>query len=225
MAQGDTVNTVRLFNGKDLSGWRSTAAQAEHEWTVAKRVKLDPGDDARFIVEPGTGVFYNGPHGRTTDLCTETRHGDCELHIEFCVPKGSNSGVYLMGHYEIQIFDSWGVPEPTYADCGGIYCQWINDQAVGGTPPRVNASKPPGVWQTYDVVFRAPRFDANGNKIANARFIRVVHNGIVIHEDVEVGGPTRASMPGPERAQGPLMLQGDHGPVAYRNVRMRMVAR
>ncbi|MGQ9731523.1 MAG: 3-keto-disaccharide hydrolase [Candidatus Zipacnadales bacterium] len=211
---------IELFNGTDLTGWKT---DGEHEWRVASAVTLKPQDPKQFAIVNGTGIFVNGETGRTRDIYTECLHSDCELHIEFCVPQGSNSGVYLMGHYEIQVWDSWGVEKPTYADCGGIYCQWIDEHAVGGTPPRINASKPPGEWQSFDVVFRGPRFDAEGHKIANAKFERVEHNGVLIHENVEVGGPTRASMPGPEKPRGPLMLQGDHGPVAYRNVRIRLL--
>ena len=81
-------------------------------------------------------------------------------------------------------------------------------------------SRPPGEWQTYDVEFRAPRFDENGRKTANATFVSVVWNGELVHENVEVDGPTRASMLNDEAPEGPLMLQGDHGPVAYRNIRI-----
>ncbi|MGD8237937.1 MAG: DUF1080 domain-containing protein [Armatimonadota bacterium] len=212
---------TELFNGKDFTGWRALSRDGKHAWRVAKAVAPKPEDEKKFAIEPGEGIFVNGDTGRTANFATEMKHSDCELHIEFVVPKGSNSGVYLMGHYEIQVLDSSGKDEVKYSDCGGIYCQWIDGKAVGGTPPRVNASKAPGEWQTFDAIFRGPRFDKDGNKIENAVFVKVVHNGVVVHENVEVGGPTRASMPGPERAEGPLMLQGDHGPVAYRNVRMR----
>ncbi len=212
---------MELFNGRDLSGWRALSQDGKHEWRVAAEVTPKADDETHFAIEPGEGIFVNGDTGRTANIATDLKHGDCEAHIEFVVPKGSNSGVYFMGHYEIQVLDSWGVKELKYSDCGGIYCQWIDKKPVGGAPPRVNASKAPGQWQTFDVIFRAPRFDANGNKTENAKFVKVIHNGQVIHENVELGGPTRASMPGPERTEGPLMLQGDHGPVAYRNVRIR----
>ena len=91
------------------------------------------------------------------------------------------------------------------------------------SPPRVNASKPPGEWQTYDITFRAPKFDADGNKIANATFVKVAWNGQVVHEDVEVVGVTRGALIEEEGATGPVMLQGDHGPVAYRNVVLKPV--
>ncbi len=138
-------------------------------------------------------------------------------------PKGSNSGVYFQARYEIQILDSWGVEHPKYGDCGGIYERWKDNQGFEGRPPRVNASREPGEWQSFDVIFRAPRFDAAGGKIANARFVKVIHNGTVVHENVEVTGPTRASTFEDEKPLGPLMLQGDHGPVAYRNLRVKSV--
>jgi hypothetical protein len=137
------------------------------------------------------------------------------------VPRGSNSGVYFMGRYEIQILDSWGKKQPTFSDCGGIYQRWDDKRTpkgYEGRPPRVNASLPPGQWQTFDVIFRAPRFDKTGKKIANARFVKVIHNGILVHRNAEVTGPTRAGTYRDEKPRGPLMLQGDHGPVAYRNI-------
>ena len=94
-----------------------------------------------------------------------------------------------------------------------------------GHPPRVNASKQPGEWQSFDIVFRAPRFDASGTKTENARFVRVIHNGVVIHENVELTGPTNASAFADENPTGPVMLQGDHGPVAFRNLWIKTVAR
>jgi hypothetical protein len=130
-----------------------------------------------------------------------------------------------MGRYEVQIYDSYGVEKDAYPgiECGGIYPRWIHEQDVEGHSPRVNASKPPGEWQTFDVVFRAPRFDASGKKIANARILRVTHNGKVVHENVELNGPTRGGLTDDDKPMGPLRLQGDHGPVAYRNLRIKPI--
>jgi hypothetical protein len=212
----DKAARVELFNGKDLSGWklRDLQAAGRSRWEVVGGVRLQPGLDSRFEVDRGTGVLLNGGDGVGVDLLTERTHGDCELHVEFVVPRGSNSGVYFQGQYEVQILDSFGKKdaELKYGDCGGIY---------NTAPPRTNACKAPGEWQTFDVTFHAPRFDAGGKKTANARFVKVVHNGAVIHEDVEVQKPTTASLGGPEKAEGPLLLQGDHGPVAFRNLRLR----
>jgi len=128
-----------------------------------------------------------------------------------------------MGRYEIQIRDDWGQTEPTYAgnEGGGIYQRWDDGRdpkGYEGRSPRVTAGKAPGEWQSFDVVFRGPRFDEAGTKTANALFERVVHNGVAVHEGVEVTGPTRAAAFDDEKPTGPLMLQGDHGPVAYRNI-------
>jgi hypothetical protein len=128
-----------------------------------------------------------------------------------------------MGSYELQIYDSFGVEKDHYPgiECGGIYPRWINEKNVEGHSPNVNASLPPGQWQTFSVIFRAPRFNDKGEKIANAVFVKVVHNGKVIHEHVELNAETRGGFP--ERPVGPLRLQGDHGPVAFRNIRIRPV--
>lgn len=210
-------NWTTLFNGKNFDGWREPTG----EWLAAGGVDLAADDPGRFAIADGTGVLVNGETGRTKNLLTDEEHCDVEAHIEFVVPKGSNSGVYFQGRYEIQVLDSWGVEEPEYSDCGGIYQRWRDGRGFEGHPPKVNAARRPGEWQTFDVTFRAPRFDADGKKTANARFVKVVHNGVVIHENVEVTGPTRAATYNDERPTGPLMLQGDHGPVAYRNLRIR----
>jgi hypothetical protein len=136
--------------------------------------------------------------------------------------KGSNSGVYLQGLYEVQIFDSFGSVEPMRtSDGGAIYHRWIDNKGEGGSAPAVNASRRPGEWQSYQIWFRAPRFDAGGKKTENARFIRVLHNGIIVQDNVKAEGPTRAHMPISEAPSNPLMLQGDHGPVAFRNIHIR----
>lgn len=209
-----------LFTGTDLAGWSGSGA-VDHDWEVVGGVALDADDSTRLSIEAGKGVFHNGRAGRTADLVSTVSHGDCELHLEFMIPEKSNSGVYVMGLYEIQILDSWGETELKYSTCGGVYCQWIDEKPVGGTPPILNASRPPGEWQSYDITFRAPRFDDTGKKLANACFECLVWNDQVVHENVEVHGPTRASLPKAEGSAGNLMLQGDHGPVAFRNVRIR----
>jgi sugar phosphate isomerase/epimerase len=203
--------------GEDFSQWRGNTGQ----WEIVGDVFMNPENERLLSSKPGTGVIVNGPTGRTRNILSKAEFGDIKAHIEFMVPKGSNSGVYFMGRYEIQVFDSWGVDKPKHSDCGGIYQRWDNNRdpkGYEGRPPRVNASLPPGKWQTFDVLFRAPRFNKKGQKVANARFERVVHNGTVIHADLELTGPTRASTYNDEKPAGPLMLQGDHGPVAYRNI-------
>ena len=209
-----------LVPGPDMAGWRKPTV----EWAMVGEVAKDPANEKRLAVKAGVGAIYNGPKGRTRNLLSEWEHGDVAAHLEFIVPLGSNSGVYFMGRYEIQVFDSFG-KKGAYPgiECGGIYQRWDDSRGKGkqgfeGHSPRVNASRPPGAWQTFDVIFQAPRFDAGGVKTAGARFVKVIHNGVVVHENVEVTGPTRGATFGDEKPLGPLMLQGDHGPVAYRNI-------
>lgn len=209
-----------VLTGDALDGWRKTG-----DWQTAHSVTLNPTNGHLFVIEPGKGILVNGPLGKTVELLTKQEFGDCEVHVEFCVSKKSNSGVYLMGRYEVQVYDSFGVEKDQYPgiECGGIYARWSNEkkERIEGRSPRVNVSKPAGEWQSFDITFRAPRFDAAGRKTENAKLVRVVHNGTVVHENVEVSGPTRATISETEVAAGPLRLQGDHGPVAYRNIRIR----
>ena len=212
-----------LLNGKDLTGWHGQDGRP-HEWITTAGVRWERllGPTRLFPVpRPGDRIL-NGLKGNTVNLVTDEKFGDVELYLEFLVSKGSNSGVYLQGLYEIQVFDSWGSTEPMKtSDCGAVYHRWIDNKGVGGSAPSRNASRAPGEWQSFQIWFRAPRFDAAGKKTENARFIRVLHNGLSVKKDVEVDGPTRAHMNIPEAPLNPLMLQGDHGPVAYRNIYVR----
>lgn len=206
---------IELIKDHDMSVWR----QPTNQWSIVGDVFLSPDDPKALSSKPGAGILFNG--GRTTDIVSKQEFGDVELHIEFIISKRSNSGVYFMGSYELQIYDSYGVAKDLYPgiECGGLYPRWINEKDVEGHSPNVNASLPPGQWQTFDVIFHAPRFNEKGEKTANAVFVKVVHNGRVIHENVELKGETRGGYP--EKSMGPLRLQGDHGPVAFRNIRIR----
>jgi hypothetical protein len=211
-----------LFNGRDLTGWHGLGQP--NEWLTARAILWDRLlGPTRLIGMGGPGDrMLNGPHGRTANLVTDQKFGDIELYLEFMLAKGSNSGVYLHGLYEVQIFDSFGSTEAvTSSDCGGIYHRWIDNKGVGGSAPSRNACRRPGEWQSYHIWFRAPHFDATGRKTENGKFIRVVFNGLSIQENVDVDGPTRAAMDIPEAAINPIMLQGDHGPVAFRNIYWR----
>jgi len=215
-----------LLNGKDLSGWKSELGWHGdpgqlNEWYATDSVTM-PGDHPEVLQGGADGgpIIVNGRRTHTTNLISKTTFGDHELYAEFMVAKGSNSGVYLHGLYEVQVFDSYGKPEPLkFGDSGGIYEYGLDGQkGSGGTAPRSNSSRPPGTWQSYLIRFHAPRFDSAGKKTQPALFERVVYNGATIHDNVRCDGPTRSSLNIPEGPRNPLMLQGDHGPVAYRNV-------
>lgn len=207
----------------DLSGFRPAA----ENWTVAGGVLADRHVAHAVAVRPGTGVLVNRPTEAARDpLFTTWEHGDLELELDFMMPKGSNAGLYLQGRYEVQLFDSWGVTRPRYSDVGGLYERWDarrpeGQQGYEGHPPRLNAARAPGLWQHLRVVFQAPRFDDQGRKTAHARFVTVELNGVPIHQNVDVTGPTRAAAFTDEQPWGPLMIQGDHGPVALRDIRYK----
>jgi hypothetical protein len=212
-----------LLSGKDVSGWHGQEADKKNDWLATSGIKYERllGPTRLSPMSTPGDRILNGT-GRTVNLVSDEKFGDIELYLEFMVSKGSNSGVYLQGLYEVQIFDSWASSEKMKtSDGGAIYHRWINEQGVGGSAPAVNASRKPGEWQSYHIWFRAPRFDAAGNKTENAKFIRVLHNGTLVQENVECPGGTRAHMPIPEAALNPIMLQGDHGPVSFRNIHVR----
>jgi hypothetical protein len=215
---GDGGSWMALLPGKDLGSWRRPWG----DWDLANEVQLDPQNPRRLAWKSGPRAAVNGPRGSTVNLVSAKEFADIEALIEFTLSSRSNSGVYFMGRYEIQIYDSHGVVKDKYPgiECGGIYPRWVGRE-IEGHSPRVNASLPPGKWQKFEVIFQAPRFNAEGKKTQNARFVKVVHNGQVIHENIEVTGPTRGALFEDEKPVGPLMLQGDHGPIAYRSVRIR----
>jgi hypothetical protein len=214
---------IALIGEKGFDQWRSPSG----DWIHAGDAEPDPKNAARLVAKDGTDVIVNGASGKTRNLLSKQDFGDLEAHFEFKVPKGSNSGVKFEGLYEIQIHDSFGIATPKATHSGGIYPRaemlpryhHIDE----GTPPRTNAAKKAGEWQTLDVVFRAPRFDADGKKIKNARFDKVVLNGQVVHEAVEVKTPTGHAWHLKEIPRGPILLQGDHGPVAFRKIRVKQL--
>ncbi|MCZ6597335.1 MAG: ThuA domain-containing protein [Planctomycetota bacterium] len=180
-------DAVVLYDGKSGAAWRHRDGK-DWSWKRAK---------GAMEVRPGTG-----------DLVTREEFGDYLLHVEFNVPEGGNSGVYLHGRYEIQVLDSHGRDELRTGDCGGIYAKKV---------PAVDANRPPGRWQAFDIRFRAPRFDDAGKKTENAR-ISLWHNGLLVHDDFELDGFTPGGLAEDEVARGPVLLQ-DHGHlVRYRDV-------
>lgn len=205
------------------AAWKTVAA----EWTAVSDVKSDPANPKRFTAVEGKGVWYNGPKGNARDLVSRQNFGDVEIRFDFNLPKGSNSGIKFHAWYEVQLFDSHGAAKVDGTHLGGVYPRaefkpryhHIDD----GIAPLVNAAKAPGEWQTFEAVFRAPRFDAKGEKIADARLDKVVINGQVVQKDTVLKTPTGHNWTRKEVAEGPFLLQADHGPVAIRNMKVRPV--
>ncbi len=195
-----------------------------HGWRFVGNVGLNSHSPKKFNEKAGCGVLVSEGDASNLESCAD--YQDVDVRLEFMIPKGSNSGVKLLGRYEIQIRDTQGDKALTGDSCGGIYprAEDLPDyhHIDQGVPPRMNAAKPAGEWQSLEIAFVAPRFDAGGRKTSNAKFVRVVLNGKLIHENVEVSAPTGAAWRlVPEVPRGPLLLQGDHGPVAFRNVQVR----
>ncbi|MDG2168073.1 MAG: DUF1080 domain-containing protein [Opitutales bacterium] len=209
-----------------LNDWRinDTDTKETTDWTTTESVQLNKEDPKLLHYSADKGnILVNGLTGKTEHIITKEEFGDIELHLEFMISEESNSGIYFMGRYEIQIKDSWNDEVPGPHTSGAVYPRWDTTQPEGqegydGHIPRVNASRKPGEWEVFDIIFRAPRFDEQGNKIQDAEFVKVVQNGILIHQDATITGPTRGAMFEDEVPTGPLLLQGDHGPVAYRNL-------
>lgn len=204
-------DAVVLFNGKDLSNWMVKGDKEKSKWVVGT-AEMSSKNQQMLVNKGGIGEMINmaAEHGDSLDIYSKEKFGDCLIELQLMVPKGSNSGVYVMGEYEIQVLDSWERVKMGMGDMGAIY---------GASPPSINACKRPGQWQKYVIEFRAPKFDANGRKISNAKFIKVELNGQVLHENLEMtNGSTGGALVGKEAPTGPLMFQGNHGPVAYRNI-------
>lgn len=196
-------------------------------WHDAGWAMADINEPNVIKFEKGSEVIVNQPtkKNKGQDLISIEEFGDIDLEMEIMVAPNSNSGVYLMGQYEVQILDSWGKTIPRAGDMGGIYERWDESKPEGekgyqGYAPRQNVSRPPGIWQKLKVSFQAPKFNGSGEKTDNAKFLSVYLNGVLIHENLEVFGPTRGSLKPDDVPIGPIRIQGDHGAVAFRNIKI-----
>ncbi|MCS6951624.1 MAG: DUF1080 domain-containing protein [Bryobacterales bacterium] len=200
-------DAIVLFDGKDLSQWVQRGRGNERGKLVPPRWKVENG--------------YMEVVGGTGDLISKEKFGDCQLHVEWAAPAeidGSgqwrgNSGVLLMSRYEIQVLDSW--ENPTYADgqAGAIYGQW---------PPLVNPARRPGEWQSFDIVFEAPRFE--GDKLVRPAYVTVFYNGVLVHHRQQIIGRMAHRVVGtyaPHGPEEPLALQDHDTKVRYRNIWIR----
>ena len=201
--KGDVV-----FDGKDrkLEQWVTKGKKSY--WMVGS-AKLDEANPKNLVVSKEGNELVNAK-GHGVDMYSKYVHGDAIIKLEVMVPKGSNSGIYVHGEYEIQVLDSYGrEKKPGSGDMGAIY---------GAAPPTKPKYKKPGEWSTYEIHFIAPKFDKDGKRTAKAKFVKVILNGKVIHKDLEMKGPTPGGVNGKEKAKGPILFQGNHGPVAFRNI-------
>ncbi len=192
-------------------------------WKKAGAVWANLDKKDTLFLGAGSGILVNQPSsGVHQDLNTSFTHGDIDIELDYMMAPGSNSGIYLQGRYELQLLDSWDVLNPKSSDNCGIYERWDDSKPEGqkgyeGHAPRLNASKAPGTWQHLKISFQAPRFEGS-TKIENAKMLRVELNGVLIHENVELSGPTRGPVSQQEVAEDALRIQGDHGTVAFRNI-------
>ena len=199
-----------IFNGQNLDEWTTNAGSGKANlWKVGK-ARVSASNPKQLEAAPGTGEMVNvsPEHGASQDIYSKAKFSDCLIEVEVMVPQGSNSGVYVMGEYEIQVLDSFGRQKMGNGDMGAVY---------GAAPPAVNASKKPGQWQQYVIEWRAPKFEG-GKKVKNAEFVSIELNGQVLHKNLVMPDKTPGGVTGKEAPEGPLMFQGNHGPVAYRNI-------
>lgn len=212
------------YNFKNLEGFKSPAAN----WKIVSDVWIELGTENPPKTTSGSGILYNdfSIKKREADLLTDKEFSNVDFEVEFMMLPNSNSGIYFMDRYEIQLFDSWGVIHPKFSDCGGIYQMWDAKKGKGnegylGIAPNQNACFAPGIWQKLSVEFQAPKFNDKGDKVSNAKFLKVKLNGILIHENVECLGATRGGNMEPEVDKAPIRIQGDHGRVAFRNMKLQ----
>lgn len=208
---------------KDLSSFKNPSKS----WRIVGDIYADLEKENSLEIKEGQGILVNLPTKKSPgeDLITNFEHGNIDLELDFLMAKGSNSGIYLQGLYEIQLFDGWGNPLSNHGSNGGIYQRWDESKPRGqegfqGYAPRQKAGRAPGLWQHLKVSFQAPIFNAEGEKIENAKILRAELNGVLIHEDVALFGPTRGAISTEETAFGPLRFQGDHGAVGFRNIKI-----
>lgn len=223
----EQVTTTLPSNNIDLTSMIAFKEAADN-WKIVGAVAVDRNLEKVIDIEDGDGYLVNMPEeAKKENLYTIFEHGDIELELDVMMPKGSNSGLYFQSRYELQLLDSWGVKEPKHGDMGGIYQRWDESKDEGnegfeGFAPMVNAAKAPGLWQHIKVIFHAPKFDTSGSKVKNAWFEEVWLNGALLHRNVEITGPTRGGEGPNEIENAPLMIQGDHGPVAIKNIKYKL---
>jgi hypothetical protein len=216
-----------LINGKNMDGWTYVDPKREGTWMATRGVYWSAKAPKALVgrSEPGDRIVNTAKGTTASNLMCAVKMSDFELYIEFMIPANSNSGVYLHGLYEMQIWDSYGIVPRLDTDRTGALYHYQESKTLGvdgGTVPLVRAEYDHGQWNAYHVWYKAPRFDANGKKTENAMVLRALLNGRLIHENQPRLARTVAAPNMPEATVNPVcMLQGDHGSVAFRNAYVR----
>jgi len=203
---------LRLTFGDATDGWSAEG------WELVD-AEVNPDQPTKLMTQKGVNALCNTASPTPTDYVSKQGIGDAKYHVEFMLPEQGDSGLVLMGRYEIDLRDSHNAQELTPEHCGGLPPMKGAAGASAGTPPRFHAYGGAGQWHSLDVEFQAPRFDELGNKTENARLVWVKLNDTLLHENLELTGPT-AGYEGPEAAFGPLVLQGTGTQAAFGNVRV-----
>lgn len=216
-ALGSHASSQELIQNEALASFRPVTG-----WHGVAKAEAISGENALNVEGQGKILVNSAAKDKSVPyLITKGDYADVRIEMEFMIPKNSNSGVYVMGRYEVQILDSFGRQKFGSGDLGGIYERARPDkQGFEGTAPKTNAAKAPGEWQTLDITFRAPRFDHKGAKTRDATFEKVFVNGVLVQENATTTGPTRSSPLEGETTRGPIAIQGDHGPIAIRSFRV-----
>ncbi|MEO6649028.1 MAG: family 16 glycoside hydrolase [Chitinophagaceae bacterium] len=209
----------------DLSAFR----QPGKNWSIGSDVHADFNKVGFIELIKGAGMVVNTAAGdEKTSLVTTSELGNVELEFDFLLAKATHASVFLQGRYEVHLSDSWAKQVPHFSDCGGIAERWDESRSEGnrgfeGIAPSMNVCRAPGLWQHLKVTFRAPQINEKGEKTANAKFEEVYLNGTLVQEEVRLSGPSRNAVFSDEKSMGPLVFQSDDGPIAFRNIRYRMI--
>lgn len=211
---GASEAVVRPFDGASLEGWAFEGREDLTFWEIGE-AQVDPENPSQLVAAEGGDDLVNTRFGN--DIYTEREFGDARIELEVMIPEGSNSGIYVMGEYEIQVIDS----EPDDPSAPGK----MDFGAVARmAAPASYAFKGPGQWHRFVIEYRAPRFNEDGEKTANFELVEVSVDGEVIHENVELEDNTLGGLTVDEHPTGPLYLQGKEGAAAFRNIEVTPLA-
>lgn len=217
MSETLPMNNISLM---DVSEFKLTG----ENWKIANNIQSNYDSEADIKVIEGKGVLFNQPSSENNEqIITNLEHADIELKFEFLLPKGSSSAIYFHSRYELPLIDAWHIASVNRSNypklnSGNIRAVQVREDI---TDLQLDAAFAPGLWQEYHVLFRAPKFDSEGNKIQNAKFEWIRYNGKLVGENIELTGVSESAIAENEVRKASLMFKGDGGSVAYRNIRYK----